>query len=222
MKKIILNISSLILLGLIMQKGGAYIVNAAVNYLEEAQSLSAAADMAKNYSAYMETMRAIEPRQFVHIMFVAPLVEEIVFRLIFLRASKMIMPFWAANLVQSTLFAIYHTVAMQRIYAFILGLMIGCVFHYCPMIYKNSKKEKKGGLHDMPDCLIGTGITFILHVVINSAGLLLAPHLPADIRYSLQFAVGSVLLVIAAAVCVLLSYQTKRLLYQCPSQQEAP
>ena len=211
----VLNIASLILLGVILQIGGAYIVNAAVEILGGgAASGGVATEAAMDYKDFMDKIRSIEPRQFVHVIFVAPLVEEIVFRLIFLRASKMIMPFWAANLVQSTLFAIYHTVSIQRVYAFAMGLIVGCVFYYCPIIYRNtysapaeetsgravlqSGKNKTAGLLDLPNCLIGAALTFILHVVINSAGLFVAPLLPADIPYSYQFAIGFAFMLIAS------------------------
>ncbi|MBO4904227.1 MAG: hypothetical protein J5367_03300, partial [Lachnospiraceae bacterium] len=63
----VINIASLILLGLTLQIGGAYIVNAAVNCIEDAAasgSASALAESAKQYGSFMETIRSIEPRQF--------------------------------------------------------------------------------------------------------------------------------------------------------------
>ncbi|MCR5673772.1 MAG: hypothetical protein K6F87_08685, partial [Lachnospiraceae bacterium] len=72
----ILNFISLIILGLVLQIGGAYIVNAAVEILGE--GTSGATQAASDYKNFMDAIRQIEPRQFVHIIFVAPLVEEIV------------------------------------------------------------------------------------------------------------------------------------------------
>ncbi|MCR5686463.1 MAG: CPBP family intramembrane metalloprotease [Lachnospiraceae bacterium] len=211
------NIASLVLLGLMLQTGGAYLVNASVGYLqglagEGAQS--ALTDAAVSYGSFMESIRSLGSRQIIHVMFVAPIVEEIVFRLIFLRAGKMVMPFWAANLIQAALFGLYHTEAVQRVYGFVMGLFIGCVFYYCPLIYRRShaakdsgKNEVGGGsekavsrgLSDMPDSLIGTGISVLLHMVINSSGLFLIPHFDADIPYGAQFAIGTVLMLICAA-----------------------
>ena len=204
-KWMIVNIASLILLGVVLQIGGAYIVNAAVECL--AGSSSGAADAAQEYRDYMQYIRSIEPRQFANVMFVAPLVEEIVFRLIFLRAGKMIMPFWAANLVQSVLFAIYHKAAIQKVYVFVMGLVIGCVFYYCPIIYRrayggegnagDTGRRGLASLVDLPNSLFGVGATFILHCVINTAGLFVAPLLPADIPLGAQFAIGGILMGVA-------------------------
>ncbi len=201
------NILSLIVLGLVLQIGGAYLVNAAVDLLggSAADAASAGAKAAVEYSAYMESIRAIEPRKFAHILFVAPLIEEIVFRFLFLRAGKMVMPFWAANLVQAVLFGIYHTVMIQRVYGFIMGLMIGCVCHYCPIIYR-----KATGKNDFPDTLLGVAITFVLHVVINATGLFVAPLLPADIVIPLQIFIGLIMMALAAAACYMLMRQSRK------------
>ncbi len=199
MKKTVLNVIALIVLGLIMQTGGAYLVNAAVDCFAGMEAVN-------EYTAYMASINAMTPRQYIHILFVAPILEEIVFRLIFLRAGRMVMPFWAANLVQAVLFGVYHTLTIQRVYGFVLGLMIGCVFGYCPVIYK--KNPNASGLRDLPDCLLGTGITVILHMVINASGLYITPMFPADLAFSVQLLMGIILMVIAGAVCVLLKYES--------------
>ena len=216
----ILNVCSLILLGIVLQIGGAYIVNAAVECLAssgDGSTVSSAAEAAYQYMDYMEYIRSIEPRRFAHIIFVSPLVEEIVFRLIFLRAGKMVLPFWAANIVQSLMFALYHNVTIQRVYVFVMGLIIGAVFYYCPIIYRRSyagdekspdrtvsghtDNSSKGlaGLLDLPNCLMGVAASFILHMVINSAALFLIPFFPADISLALKFAIGGVMMAIAGA-----------------------
>lgn len=187
-----LNIVSIILLGLVLQIGGAYLVNAAVNIMGSSD-VSATASAAIEYSDFMEYIRTIEPKQLTNIIFVAPLFEEIVFRLIFLRAGKMVLPFWAANIIQAALFGLYHTLTIQRVYGFVIGLVIGCVFNYCPIIYRNNHNTV------LPDSLFGFLVTFLLHVVINTAGIFVAPLLPADIAYSYQILAGSVLMVVAFA-----------------------
>lgn len=202
-----LNIVSIILLGLVLQIGGAYLVNAAVNIMGELDEASSVASAALQYNDFMEYIRTIEPKQFANVIFVAPLIEEIVFRLIFLRAGKMVLPFWAANLIQAALFGLYHTVTIQRVYGFVIGLVIGCVFYYCPIVYRSrcvedagkSLRGKEGGLSSVPDSLIGVATTFLLHVVINAAGIFIAPLLPADLPYSLQIIIGSVFMLIAFA-----------------------
>lgn len=216
---IVINVISLLILGIVLQIGGAYLVNAAVIIFGDG-SATMTSQAAMEYSRFMETIRSIEPRQFVHIIFVAPLVEEIVFRLIFLRAGKMVLPFWAANIVQAALFAIYHNVSFQRVYAFVMGLIIGFVFHYCPIILRNVRsvpssetkdrmsgsaaQKNTAGILDLPDCIIGAFITFILHMVINSTGLLLVPFMSGDIAVALQIAIGLLLMGIACAVCIML------------------
>ena len=209
-----LNIVSIILLGLVLQIGGAYLVNAAVNIMGEMDEASYVASAALQYSNFMEYIRTIEPRQFANVIFVAPLIEEIVFRLIFLRAGNMVLPFWAANLIQAALFGLYHTVTIQRVYGFVIGLVIGCVFYYCPLIYRSTtnrrnKSVDERGISGLPNSIIGVFITFLLHVVINTAGLFIAPLLPADISYALQIAVGSIFMLIAF-VTVFVLYKLSR------------
>ena len=202
------NILALIALGLVLQIGGAYLVNAAVTLLGQAagaDAASAGAKAAMEYSAYMDSIRAIEPRKFAHVLFVAPLIEEVVFRFLFLRAGKMVMPFWAANLVQAVLFGIYHTVMIQRVYGFVMGLIIGCVCHYCPIIYRKNVKNS-----DLPDTVLGVVITFVLHVVINATGLFLAPLLPADIAIPVQIGIGTLMMAVAAGVCLVLMRESAK------------
>ena len=197
-----MNITALIALGVVMQIGGAYLVNAAVIFMGDS-------GVAGQYSDYMEVIRSLDTRNIMQAIIVMPIIEELVFRLIFLRAGRMIMPFWAANLVQAVLFGVYHTVTIQRIYGFVLGLMIGCVFYYCPIIYKGTwnRTEEPSPcpapqLLGLPNSLMGYGITVMLHVTINAAGIFLAPLLPADIPLALQFAIGTIFIALAATACL--------------------
>ncbi len=211
---LVINILSLMALGLVIQIGGAYLVNAAVNLMSDhtlAGAASSGSAIAMEYEKYMNSIRSIEPRQYAHVIFVAPLVEEVVFRFLFLRAGKMVMPFWVANILQAVLFGIYHTVMLQRIYGFLMGLMIGCVCHYCPMLYRREVLEKKeiptNGSRspvDVPDSLLGVAITFILHMVINTTGLFVAPLLPANIAITAQIVIGILFMAAAVAACVML------------------
>ncbi len=216
------NIVALMILGLLLQTGGAYLVNAAVHLLEDggaaAAAGSAANEAANQYSNYMEAIRSLGPRQIVHAIFVAPLVEELVFRLIFLRAGKMIMPFWVANLLQAVLFGIYHTVTIQKLYGFVMGLLIGCVFYYCPIIYKRAHGAGDGikkspddstGLMDMPNSLLGIMITFPLHMIINATGLFVMPLFPADIAAALQIAIGLICMLLATFAVIVLFRQSR-------------
>ena len=203
----VVNTLAIVILGLLMQTGGAYLVNAAVEYLGNGSASSAAA-AAGQYSDYMAAIRSLEPRQIIQAIFVGPLLEELVFRLIFLRAGKMILPFWAANLIQAVLFGLYHTLTIQRIYGFAMGLLIGCVFYFCPAIYRNS--SPKSNLKDLSASLLGLMLTFILHMTINVTGLFVTPLLPADISVGAQFAAGSFFMAVAVAVIGVLYYIFKK------------
>lgn len=217
------NITALIILGLLLQTGGAYLVNAAVSLLEDggaaAAAGSAANEAANQYSNYMAAIRSLEPRQIVHAVFVAPLIEELVFRLIFLRAGKMVMPFWAANLVQAVLFGIYHSVTIQKLYGFVMGLLIGAVFYYCPIIYKRFHGSDDGikkrpddnstGLIDMPNSLLGIMITFPLHMIINATGLFVMPLFSADLAIALQICIGLICMAAATAAVLILFRQSR-------------
>ncbi len=210
-----LNIFSIILLGLVLQIGGAYLVNAAVNIMGAYDEASYAASAALQYSDFMSYIRTIEPKQFANVIFVAPLVEEIIFRLIFLRAGSMVFPFWAANLIQAALFGLYHTLTIQKVYGFAIGIVIGCVFYYCPLIYRNYReaagyRDNADTISNLPNSLIGVAATFLLHVVINAAGIFVAPLMPADISNTLQIIIGSVFMLIAYAASYVLYYSSKK------------
>ncbi len=192
------NILTLVVMGLAIQIGGAYLVNAAVMCFPDTEPVL-------QYAKYMGAVRSFGSREIIHAIFVAPLVEEIVFRLIFLRAGKMVLPFWAANLIQASLFSIYHTLTLQRIYAFVMGLMIGCVFYYCPVIYMNVRTDDTG----IPNSLMGVSFTFILHVIINFTGIYVAPLFSPDIDVSVQILVGTVCMLAAFAACVRLYVQSR-------------
>lgn len=211
-----LNIFALIILGLLLQTGGAYLVNSAVQLMEGGTVGSSAASAAGQYSDYMSTIRAMEPMQIAHAVIVSPILEEIVFRLIFLRAGKMVMPFWLANIVQALLFGYYHTVTFQKVYGFVMGLIIGCVFYYCPLIYKKAhasedddKDDMLSKLVDIPNSLLGIMITIPLHMIINSSGIYVIPLFPANIAIALQLAIGTVCMLTAAGLVYVLFRQSK-------------
>ena len=189
------NAASLIILGIVIQIGGAYLVNAAVTLMD-------GSTVAAEYDRYMNAAYSADTRTLIHILFVAPLVEEIVFRILFLRAGLLVLPFWAANLIQAVLFGVYHGTAVQKVYGFLLGLVIGCVFYYCPIIYK--KNAANTALRDFPNSLIGVAITFVLHMVINVSGIYLVPNLPADIAIPAQIAIGVLLMMVVACASYML------------------
>ena len=78
--------------------------------------------------AYREQMSSLFENDLTTIMlviFIAPVIEELVFRFFILSLACKLLPFFAANLIQAGLFGIYHMSLVQGIYAFLLGLFIG-------------------------------------------------------------------------------------------------
>jgi len=63
------------------------------------------------------------------IIVIAPFFEEILFRGIVFCELKSIMRNWAANILQALLFGIAHAVLFQSIFAFIVGIILGVVYH---------------------------------------------------------------------------------------------
>lgn len=84
---------------------------------------------------YMELMNEagldeVTPLIAVATVIMAPLVEELVFRGVTLYyAQKMTRHFWIANVFQAILFGIGHMNLVQGCYAFVLGVVMGCIYY---------------------------------------------------------------------------------------------
>ena len=89
-----------------------------------------------------------------------------------------------------------------------MGLLIGAVFYYCPLIYKRAHADSR--LAEMPDSLLGVMITFLLHMIINSTGIFVMPLFPADIANALQICIGLICLLAAVAAVLLLFWQSRK------------
>lgn len=63
----------------------------------------------------------------VNSVITAPLSEELVFRGVLLRKSEKVMPFFAANILQSLLFGLFHMNLVMFIYTFPIGLLFGYI-----------------------------------------------------------------------------------------------
>lgn len=63
------------------------------------------------------------------IIIVAPLFEEILFRGVIFHELKGVMRTWAANVLQALLFGVAHAVLFQSIFAFVIGVILGIVYH---------------------------------------------------------------------------------------------
>lgn len=64
----------------------------------------------------------------VYAVLLGPIEEELTYRGVILASAKKALPFWAANLLQALLFAVFHLNPIQGIYAFFIGLFLGYVY----------------------------------------------------------------------------------------------
>ena len=109
----------------------------------------------------------------VIVVFLAPVFEELLFRLLILSVADRFLPFYAANIIQAVLFGMYHGNPVQGIYAFILGLYIGCLRKWT-----------------------GTVISCLgFHIAFNVTGWLLDAFMPTD----LSLIVRIIIVVVAIA-----------------------
>lgn len=59
------------------------------------------------------------------VMFFAPIGEELLFRGLIFRYSKICLPSWLAIFFQALIFGVYHGNVIQGVYAFLLGIVLG-------------------------------------------------------------------------------------------------
>lgn len=64
---------------------------------------------------------------FVYVLLIGPASEELIFRGALLDRFYLAFPFWIANVLQASLFGLYHMNLIQGIYAFCLGLILGLI-----------------------------------------------------------------------------------------------
>lgn len=64
---------------------------------------------------------------FFYMALLAPVAEELIFRGLILRYEEQVLPYFAANLIQAFLFGVYHQNIVQFVYAFLVGLLLGCL-----------------------------------------------------------------------------------------------
>ncbi len=65
---------------------------------------------------------------FLIVVVAAPVIEEILFRGIVLKAIRKIAPAWLAILISSVLFGVYHMNAVQAVYATFMGAVAGIIY----------------------------------------------------------------------------------------------
>ena len=180
--KLLYNAPVVAVLGILTEIAGAYLVNAFCSWVMQlgdgAPSLLLKA--IEKYSGVITDLSSLEPKMVTYVIIAAPMIEELVFRVLFFMIFLKFMPFWAANILQAALFGVYHGVFIQGIYAFLIGLVIGAVFYY----------TKRGAKGSQIAPLIAYIFSLLFHVTVNTAGLYLAPHLPAELSVGVQAAVG--------------------------------
>ncbi len=66
---------------------------------------------------------------------IAPIHEEFLTRGVILRFAEKAMPFWIANIFQAALFGLLHLNVVQSSYAFIVGVVLGYIYHYARNIW---------------------------------------------------------------------------------------
>lgn len=108
----------------------------------------------------------------VYALLLAPVSEELAFRGVTLQTARRALPFWAANALQAALFGLFHMNAIQAVYAFFLGIVLGYV-------------RKKGG---------SIAPSILLHSLFNAWGVIVSPYLamgssPFALFFWLAFAI---------------------------------
>lgn len=89
---------------------------------------SAEPDWFKEYGKIMEQLgMGNSVFSFLYVGIIGPIAEELIFRGVTLQKARRTMPFFAANILQALLFAIYHMNLIQGLYAFAIGLCFGLV-----------------------------------------------------------------------------------------------
>mgnify|MGYP002530556847 CR=1 FL=1 len=72
----------------------------------------------------------------LYVVILGPIAEELCFRGVTLfYAQKGAGRFWIANIIQAAAFGIMHMNLVQGLYAFVLGLILGWVYHRCHSLY---------------------------------------------------------------------------------------
>lgn len=71
----------------------------------------------------------------IYSVLLAPIGEELVFRGVTLGIAQRAFPFWIANIIQAFLFGAFHMNALQGCYTFVVGLILGYIYHKSGSIY---------------------------------------------------------------------------------------
>lgn len=145
--------------------------------------LSMMPDVAESYAEGISNLLEFTPSMIANVCVIFPIIEELVFRGLLLGVLKRFIPFVIANVTQALAFGIYHGNIVQGIYAFILGMFIGFI------------------------CYITGSIlyTCVLHMSINSAGMVIENIIPEETSILLKI----IYAVVAMMIIVALVYKIK-------------
>ncbi len=119
---------------------------------------NAAPSIGSSYQAYMTLhFGELNPQTLLYVVILGPIVEELIFRGLIYRYTRLAAPFIVANIWQAVLFGLVHGTPIQMLYAFVMGLVLGLLVHR------------------------GHGIryTIVLHMIINCLGMLLGDFFEA-------------------------------------------
>lgn len=71
----------------------------------------------------------------IYSVLLAPISEELVFRGVTLGIAQRAFPFWLANIIQAFLFGAFHMNMLQGCYTFVVGLILGYIYHKGGSLY---------------------------------------------------------------------------------------
>lgn len=182
-KKILLRFVALIVLGILVQIGATYLLNGIM------ESFAPLANTNEEYNQLIDNLTQNDLRIMVHVMLIAPLLEEAVFRFAFIglglkiwndkrEEPSTIKRFWILNVISSLLFGIYHGNIVQGIYGFLLGMMLGYIYFYLGKYLAS----------------------LVVHMVINTSGLYLTGYLPSSMKPGMMIVIGSIVMLICIAL----------------------
>lgn len=173
-KKIILSVVLLATLGFLIQIFATEALNLALVPFATAD---------EEYGELIGALVA-NPIMIFYVIVVAPIIEELIFRIFIVWLSLKFMPFWIANIIQAILFGIYHGNWIQGIYAFLLGMVLGYLMH-------DSK------------CL---ATSILLHISINASGVMQEKMgiLTGEATSATNMIMGAVAFVLCCAVIFVL------------------
>ncbi len=128
----------------------------------------------KVFEEYGETMKGLLGSNpllvLLYTIVIAPIAEELIFRGVTLYRVGKVLPFIGANLLQAIFFGIYHGNLVQGIYAFVMGYVLGLVYHRYRTIYA----------------------PILLHMLINASVFLVILFPVSTLSYIIMMALGLV------------------------------